>query len=141
MPPHFLDGYVEQNSGYMAILTTLRNEPELSRLATELYGPSDQPLQNENQPIPEEDLQIAERLMTAQQQISTARLAKKVGQSIDVIIDDVDDEGAIGRSKGDAPEIDGAVYLNGDTDVQIGDIVRATVKHADEYDLWAIRED
>ena len=49
----------------------------------------------------------------------------------------MDDEGAVGRSKWDAPEIDGSVFLNGATGVQPGDIVRARVTNADEYDLWA----
>ncbi len=60
-----------------------------------------------------------------------------VGREIDVIIDEVDEEGAIGRSQWDAPEIDGSVFLNGETDLKPGDIVRARVDHADEYDLEA----
>ncbi len=61
----------------------------------------------------------------------------RVGRTIDVLIDEVDDEGAIGRSAWDAPEIDGCVFLNGATDLKPGDIVRARVDHADAYDLWA----
>ena len=49
----------------------------------------------------------------------------------------MDEEGAIGRSKWDAPEIDGSVFLNGATGLAPGDIVAATVTNADEYDLWA----
>jgi len=49
---------------------------------------------------------------------------------------EVDEEGAIGRTKWDAPEIDGAAFLNGATGLQAGDIVRARVVHADEYDVW-----
>ncbi len=52
--------------------------------------------------------------MQLQQQISTQRLQDKIGKEILVIIDEVDDEGAIGRSMADAPEIDGMVYLNGE---------------------------
>ena len=79
------------------------------------------------------------RFMAAQQEVSREVLATRVGRDIDVIIDEVDEEGAIGRSIWDAPEIDGSVYLNGDTTVAPGDIVRARVEHADEYDLWAER--
>jgi len=43
------------------------------------------------------------------------------------------------RSHWDAPEIDGSVFLNGDTDLSPGDIVEARVEHADDYELWAIR--
>ena len=61
---------------------------------------------------------------------------RKIGQTIDVLIDEVDEEGAIGRSKADAPEIDGMVYLNDETDLVPGEIVQAVVEHADEHDLW-----
>ena len=80
------------------------------------------------------------RFMAAQQDVSRDVLATRVGREIDVIIDEVDEEGALGRSVWDAPEIDGSVFLNGDTEVAAGDIVRATVVHADEYDLWAERQ-
>ncbi len=74
--------------------------------------------------------------MRLQQQISAERLQEKVGREILVLVDEVDEEGAIGRSMADAPEIDGAVYLNGETRVKPGDVVRVKVEHADEYDLW-----
>ena len=76
------------------------------------------------------------RFMSAQQKISTSIMAARVGREIDVIIDEVDEEGAIGRSQWDAPEIDGSVFLNGKDDVKPGDIVRTRIVHADEYDLW-----
>jgi ribosomal protein S12 methylthiotransferase len=78
-----------------------------------------------------------ESLMELQQEISAERLQQKIGKTIDVLIDEVDDEGAVGRSMGDAPEIDGAVYLNDEFSVAPGDIVSVTVTDADEYDLWA----
>ncbi|WP_044564212.1 30S ribosomal protein S12 methylthiotransferase RimO [Azospirillum sp. B4] len=81
------------------------------------------------------------RLMAHQQAISEERMQAKVGRTIDVIIDEVDEEGAIGRSAADAPEIDGSVFLNGDTSVAVGDIVQVTVEHAEEYDLWGTRVD
>ena len=62
-----------------------------------------------------------------------------MGREILVIVDEVDEEGAIGRSMADAPEIDGAVYLNGETKVKPGDIIRVKVENADEYDLWGTR--
>ncbi|HAP99943.1 MAG TPA: 30S ribosomal protein S12 methylthiotransferase RimO, partial [Rhodospirillum rubrum] len=63
------------------------------------------------------------RFMAAQQEISERRLAQKVGTVIEAIIDEVDEEGAIGRTKGDAPEIDGSLFLNGETSLAPGDIV------------------
>ena len=64
----------------------------------------------------------------------------KIGEIHDVIIDEVDKDGAFGRSMADAPEIDGCVFLNGDTEVKVGDIVSVKIKHTDEYDMWGIRE-
>jgi ribosomal protein S12 methylthiotransferase len=77
------------------------------------------------------------RLMERQRSISERRLATKLGTQIDVIVDAVTDEAITGRSKADAPEIDGNVYLPVDAIVSPGDIVRAEVEHADAYDLWA----
>ncbi len=80
------------------------------------------------------------RFMAAQQQVSAEMLAEKVGRTIDVLIDEVDEEGAVGRSKWDAPEIDGSVFLNGETTLKPGQIVQAQVTDADAYDLWAVRQ-
>jgi ribosomal protein S12 methylthiotransferase len=76
------------------------------------------------------------RFMSAQQKVSASIMAARIGREIDVLVDEVDEEGAIGRSQWDAPEIDGSVFLNGEDDVKPGDIVRARIVHADEYDLW-----
>lgn len=75
--------------------------------------------------------------MALQQEISSAKLQAKVGSTVEILIDEVDEQGAIGRSSADAPEIDGKVYLEGITDLQAGDFVEAEVTAADEYDLWA----
>jgi ribosomal protein S12 methylthiotransferase len=77
------------------------------------------------------------RFMAAQRQVSREVMAAGVGRSIDVIVDEVDEGGATGRSKWDAPEIDGSVRLEGQTGVKPGHIVRARVTRADEYDVWA----
>ena len=82
-----------------------------------------------------------ERFMVKQQAISSARLQNRVGMIMQVLIDEVDEDGAIGRSYADAPEIDGVVYLNGDTEVQPGDFVDVLIEHAYEYDLWGSRVD
>jgi len=77
------------------------------------------------------------RLMSLQQEISRDILAARVGKTIEVLIDEVDEDGAMGRSAWDAPEIDGSVFLNGETAVSPGDLVRCEVTQSDEYDLWA----
>jgi ribosomal protein S12 methylthiotransferase len=81
------------------------------------------------------------RFMTAQQAISERRLRRRVGQTLAVIIDELDtDEGqALGRSFADAPEIDGRVFVRAEPDFKPGMIVQARVTDADPYDLWAER--
>lgn len=79
------------------------------------------------------------RFMEAQQAISARWLEGLVGRECDVLIDTVDEDGAIGRSYADAPEIDGAVILEGETALRPGDLVRARIVDSDLYDLWAER--
>jgi ribosomal protein S12 methylthiotransferase len=79
------------------------------------------------------------RFMAAQSAISEQRLALKVGRDIDVLIDAVDDEGgASGRSKYDAPEIDGEVHLRDASGVAVGDIIRVRIEESDEADLFGV---
>ncbi|MEC9347374.1 MAG: 30S ribosomal protein S12 methylthiotransferase RimO [Pseudomonadota bacterium] len=76
------------------------------------------------------------RFMQAQATISEKRMAEKIGWEIDVLVDEVDEDGAIGRAKSDAPDIDGCVFINGETELEPGDMVRVEVTEADHYDLW-----
>jgi len=79
------------------------------------------------------------RFMTAQTAISARRLEMKVGRDIDVLIDAVDDEGgATGRSKSDAPEIDGEVHLRDAGGIAVGEIVRVRIEESDEADLFGV---
>ena len=77
------------------------------------------------------------RFMAVQQEISASRLAKKVGKTIPVIIDEIGQKGtALGRSEGDAPEIDGNVQIAGlSKEAKVGDIVQVKISASDEYDL------
>ncbi|MDT8326423.1 MAG: 30S ribosomal protein S12 methylthiotransferase RimO [Roseovarius sp.] len=79
-----------------------------------------------------------DRFMEKAQAISEARLAARVGQRIDVIIDDIDSDGiATCRTKADAPEIDGNLFIDEGTDgLSVGDIITVEVDEAGEYDLW-----
>jgi ribosomal protein S12 methylthiotransferase len=88
-------------------------------------------------PVPEEIKEERwHRFMALQQEISAERLKQKVGQSIDVMIDEIGPDVAVGRSKGDAPEIDGVVYVSDAANLKPGDIVNRQVVDADDYDLW-----
>jgi len=79
------------------------------------------------------------RFMETQKEISADILRGWIGREIDVLIDEVDEDGAVGRSYADAPEIDGAVILEGETDLKPGDMIRARITGSDEYDLWGRR--
>jgi ribosomal protein S12 methylthiotransferase len=80
------------------------------------------------------------RFMEAAGRISAAKLQAKVGRRLDVIVDAVDAEGATCRTKGDAPEIDGNLYIDEDFDgLAPGDIVAVEVDEASDYDLWGRR--
>ena len=75
--------------------------------------------------------------MAKAQAISEAKLEAKVGQTLQVIVDEVDEEAATCRTKADAPEIDGNLFIDeGFADLKVGDLVTVEVEEAGEYDLW-----
>jgi len=77
------------------------------------------------------------RFMERAQKISASKLAAKVTQNLNVIVDEVDDQGATCRTKSDAPEIDGNLFIDdGFQALKPGDIVGVTVDEASDYDLW-----
>jgi len=77
-----------------------------------------------------------QRFMETQQQISSEQLAKKIGSTINVIIDKEVADGYIGRSTADAPEIDGLVYFDSPSSLNTGEILEVTISSSDEYDLY-----
>ncbi|MEG3619743.1 30S ribosomal protein S12 methylthiotransferase RimO [Magnetovibrio sp. PR-2] len=78
-----------------------------------------------------------ERVMELSQEISERKLLDRLGQTMEVLIDDITEDGAVGRSYADSPEIDGQVFLDGATDLKPGDMVEATITKSGAYDLWA----
>jgi len=74
--------------------------------------------------------------MARQQSISATKLAKKIGTTQAVLIDEVEGDRAVGRSMADAPEIDGVVHLTAPPGLKPGDLVEGEVSAADDYDLW-----
>jgi ribosomal protein S12 methylthiotransferase len=77
-----------------------------------------------------------ERFMEAQKAVSAEVMAARIGRTIEVIIDECDEEGAIGRSHWDAPDIDGSVFIDDAEGFAPGDIVRVLVDETDDYDCW-----
>ncbi|MGY4025979.1 30S ribosomal protein S12 methylthiotransferase RimO [Aeromonas rivuli] len=135
----FIVGFPGETEEEFQMLLDFIDKAELDRVGCFKYSPVDGAKANElPDPVPE-DIQEERfvRFMELQQQVSIRKLARKVGQEMTVLIDEVDEEGATGRSFADAPEIDGLVYLNGETGLKAGDMVKVRIDEADEYDLWA----
>ena len=78
------------------------------------------------------------RIMEKTAAISAAKLQAKIGRTLNVIIDAVDEEGATGRSQADAPEIDGEVFLRDAGHLTVGDIVPVAIEDADDHDLYGV---
>ena len=134
----FIVGFPGETEEDFQMLLEWLEEAQLDRVGCFQYSPVEGATANDlPDPVPEEIKQERfERFMALQQKISETKLAKRVGQTLTVLIDEVDEEGAIARSYADAPEIDGMVYLNGETSLKVGDFVEVNITHSDEYDLW-----
>ncbi|PWC10370.1 30S ribosomal protein S12 methylthiotransferase RimO [Brenneria roseae subsp. americana] len=137
----FIVGFPGETEEDFQILLDFLKEAKLDRVGCFKYSPVEGATANQLPDQVPEDVKEERyhRFMQLQQRISAQRLQDKIGRELLVLIDEIDEEGAIGRSMADAPEIDGAVYLNGETDVNVGDVVKVKIEHADEYDLWGSR--
>ena len=134
----FIVGYPGETDEDFAFLLDWLEEAQIDRLGCFKYEPVEgAPANALPGAVPEEEKQERfEALMELQQEISAKKQLAKIGREIDVIIDEVDEDEAIGRSSADAPDIDGQVYLDGENELMVGDIVRVKVTDADAYDLW-----
>jgi len=134
----FIVGFPGETEEDFQYLLDWMQEAQLDRVGCFQYSPVEgAPANLLDNPVPDDVKQDRwERFMELQQGISTARLARKVGREIDVLIDEVDEDGAVGRSSADAPEIDGCVYVSSDKPLKAGDMVRVRITDSDEYDLW-----
>ncbi|KCB42732.1 putative ribosome maturation factor RimO [Bordetella hinzii 5132] len=137
----FIVGFPGETEADFQYLLDWMSEAQLDRVGCFQYSPVEgAPANALADPVPDAVKQERwERFMEHQQAISAARLQARIGREIDVLIDEVDEDGAVGRSSADAPEIDGCVYVSSETPVKPGDMVRVRVTDADEYDLWADR--
>ncbi|MGL5030528.1 MAG: 30S ribosomal protein S12 methylthiotransferase RimO [Aeromonas sp.] len=137
----FIVGFPGETEEEFQMLLDFIDKAELDRVGCFKYSPIAGAQANElpDQIDPEIQQDRFERFMALQQQVSIRKLARRVGQELTVLIDEVDEEGATGRSFADAPEIDGLVYLNGETSLKPGDMVKVRIDESDEYDLWATR--
>lgn len=134
----FIVGYPGETDHDFELLLDFLSAAKLDRVGCFTYSSIEGAMANQlpNQ-IPEAIKQERyHQFMQLQQTISSEKLANKIGAILPVIIDEIDEEGAIGRTMADAPEIDGVVYLNDQHNVNVGDIVNVAIEHSDEYDLW-----
>ncbi len=135
----FIVGFPGETEKDFAFLLDWLREARLTRVGCFKYenveGAASRALDGH---LPEEvKAERYERFMAVQRDVSAEVLAAQVGKTVDVLIDEVDEDGAIGRSAWDAPEIDGSVFIGGGAGLKPGDLVRATVTDSDDYDLWA----
>ncbi len=137
----FIVGFPGETEAEFEELLDFLREAQLDRVGAFAYSPVEGAAANELPDHVPHDVQQErlERLMLLQEQISAERLKRKVGQIITVLVDEVDEDGAIARSSADAPEIDGLVYIVDGRELQVGDRVEVKVVESDEHDLWAER--
>lgn len=134
----FIVGFPGETEAQFQELLDFIEEAQLDNVGCFQYSPVEGAPANElANPVADEVKQDRwERFMALQQDISAAKRASKIGTVQDLIIDHANEHGAIGRTRGDAPEIDGVVHLPGYTELNPGDWVSAEITGADEYDLW-----
>ncbi|MBV7317470.1 30S ribosomal protein S12 methylthiotransferase RimO [Shewanella sp. NIFS-20-20] len=135
----FIVGFPGETEEDFEILLDFLREAKLDRVGCFKYSEVEGAVANTLAELISEEVKEDRyhRFMEVQAEISAERLARLVGRELDVLIDDVDEEGAIGRCYADAPEIDGMVFINGETELEPGMLVRAVITHSDQHDLWA----
>ena len=137
----FVVGFPGETEADFQYLLDWLDEAQLDRVGAFRFEPVEGAAANAlPNPVPEEVKEERyARIMEKTAAISAARLAAKIGRTLDVIIDEVDDEGgATGRSKADAPEIDGNVFLRDSGGLKQGDIIPVLIEDADEHDLYGV---
>lgn len=134
----FIVGFPGETEAEFQELLDFLTEAQLDRVGCFAYSPVKGAVANDlPDSVPEEIKQDRlARFMAHQAEISAARLQLRVGRIKQVIIDEVVEEGAVARSKADAPEIDGQVYIDGATHLKVGDLVNVEIEEVDEHDMW-----
>jgi len=133
----FIVGFPGESDAEFEDLLAWLDEAQIDRVGCFKYEPVRGATSNAlPDPVPDEvKAERWERLMARQQAISTKRLKRKVGTRQQVIIDETGPSVSKGRSRGDAPEIDGSVYVSSRRPLRVGEIVTVRIERADAYDL------
>lgn len=136
----FIVGFPGETEEDFQMLLDFLKEAQLDRVGCFKFSPVEgAPATEMADQVPEDVKEERfHRFMQLQQEISAERLKQKIGQTLDVIVDEIDGEGIIGRTKADAPEVDGLVYIENlsGAPVKVGEFIKVTITHSDEYDLW-----
>lgn len=135
----FIVGFPGETEAEFEELLAFLEEAQLDRVGAFAYSPVKGAAANAlpDHVTPEIQQERLERLMQLQETISEQRLAAQKGRQLRVLVDTVDEEGAIARSYADAPEIDGVVYISDASTLQPGDWADVRVIDTDIHDLWA----
>lgn len=136
----FIVGFPGETEEDFQLLLDFLKEAQLDRVGCFKFSPVEgAPATEMADQVPEDVKEERfHRFMQLQQEISANRLKQKIGKTLDVLVDEIDEEGIIGRSKADAPEVDGLVYVDNlsGINVKVGDVIKVTITNSDEYDLW-----
>ena len=134
----FIVGFPGETDADFEELLGFLEVAQLDRVGCFQYSAVDGAAANElANPVAEElKQQRWERFMATQQEISTKKLQAKIGQVVEVLVDEANAEQIVARSAADAPEIDGNVFIQPNSDVQAGDFIQVRIDDADEYDLY-----
>jgi ribosomal protein S12 methylthiotransferase len=135
----FIVGFPGETEQEFAELLDFIEAAQLDRVGAFTYSPVDGAAANAlPDPVPPEVQQERlARLMLLQEKISAERLKRKIGKTMTVLIDEIDENGAIARSAADAPDIDGLVYIENGQQLKVGDFVAVRIVDSDTHDLWA----
>ena len=135
----FIVGFPGETEKEFGELLDFLEEAQLDRVGAFAYSPVEGAAANAlpDHIPPELQQERLARLMLLQEGISEERLKRKVGKTITVLVDEVDEEGVIARSSADAPEIDGVVYIGNGRQMNVGDFVEVTITDSDAHDLRA----
>ena len=135
----FITGFPGETEEDFQELLQFLAEAELDRVGAFSYSPVEGATANElPDPVPEELRDERRmRLMAFQEDISTQRLERWIDREIDVLVDDIDEEGAIARSCADAPEIDGQVIIPDGEHLEVGEFAHVRITDCDVHDLYA----
>lgn len=135
----FIAGFPGETEAEFQELLDFLKEAQLDRVGCFAYSPVEGAKANELPDHVPEDVkqERVARFMAVQAEISAAKLQRKIGQTLDVLIDTVSRDGCIGRTKADAPEIDGQVEIHGKHSLKPGDFARVKITAAKDHDLVA----